>query len=252
MRGLLPSVWLLGAALYTTSIFALTKPFSGDEEWPLPPRVKETVMAKQPLVMTQAVAEPETPLVLTLPAKPKAEPRDEWVQVAFYTTMVRARPSAEAPPLYAYSVGRPLRVIAREGRFVRVQDLGSGKLGWIDEASLAPFSGGYRQPEQRIAEPQIAAVAPPSVIAVEPDTAAAKPASAPVAARKPPPPRSDGIAARKPPPPRSDGIAARMAKETVAAASKRGLFRKRRGVQRVALGGQKGLASMIDRAIRGF
>jgi hypothetical protein len=240
MRGLLPSVWLLGAALYTTSIFALTKPFSGDEEWPLPPRVKETVMAKQPLVMTQAVAEPETPLVLALPAKPKAEPRDEWVQVAFYTTMVRARPSAEAPPLYAYSVGRPLRVIAREGRFVQVQDLGSGKLGWIDEASLAPFSGGYRQPEQRIAEPQIAAVAPPSVIAVEPDTAAAKPASAPVVARKRPP--------------RSDGIAARMAKETVAATepSERGLFRKRRGVQRVALGGQKGLASMIDRAIRGF
>jgi hypothetical protein len=240
MRGLLPSVWLLGAALYTTSIFALTKPFSGDEEWPLPPRVKETVMAKQPLVMTQAVAEPDTPLVLALPATPKAEPRDEWVQVAFYTTMVRARPSAEAPPLYAYSVGRPLRVIAREGRFVQVQDLGSGKLGWIDEASLAPFSGGYRQPEQRIAEPQIAAVAPPSVIAVEPDTAAAKPASAPVVARKRPP--------------RSDGIAARMAKETVAATepSERGLFRKRRGVQRVALGGQKGLASMIDRAIRGF
>ena len=243
MRGLLPSVWLLGAALYTTSILSLTKPFSGDEEWPLPPRVTETVMAKQQRVMTQAVAEPEAPLVLAaLPAKPKAEPRNEWVQVALYTTMVRARPSAEAPPLYAYSVGRPLRVLAREGRFVRVQDLGSGKLGWIDEASLAPFSGGYRQREQRIAEPQIAAVAPPPVVAVEPDAAAAKPTLTPVVARKPQPPRSDGIAAR-------------MAKETVAATepSERGLFRKRRGVQRVALGGrEKGLASMIDRVIRGF
>ena len=244
MRGLLPSVWLLGAALYTASILSLTKPFSGDEAWPLPPRVTETVVAKLPLaVATQAVAEPETPLVLAaLPAKQKSDGRNEWAQVAFYTTVVRAQPSAEAPPLYAYSVGRPLRVLAREGRFVRVQDLGSGKLGWIDEASLAPFSGGYRQREQRIVEPQIAAVAPPPVVAVEPDAAAAKPTLTPVVARKPQPPRSDGIAAR-------------MAKETVAAAdpSERGLFRKRRGVQRAALGGrEKGLASMIDRAIRGF
>jgi hypothetical protein len=244
MRGLLPSVWLLGAALYTASILSLIKPFSSDEEWPLPPRVKETVMAKQPLVMAvQAPAPPEAQLVLAaLPAEPKAERRNEWVQVAGYTTVVRARPSAEAPPLYAYSVGRPLRVIAREGRFVRVQDLGSGKLGWIDEASLVPFSGGYRQREQRIVEPRIAAVVPPPAIAAEPDAAAAKPPVTPVAARKPQPPRSDGIATR-------------TAKETVAAAapSERRLFRKKRAAQRVALGGrEKGLASMIDRAIRGF
>jgi hypothetical protein len=243
MRGLLPSVWLLGAALYTASILSLTKPFSGDEAWPLPPRVNETVVAKLPLaVATQAVAEPETPLVLAaLPAKQKSDPRNEWVQVAFYTTVARAQPSAEAPPLYAYSVGRALRVIALEGRFVRVQDLGSGKLGWIDEASLVPFSGGYRQREQRIVEPQIAAVAPLPAVVAEPDAASAKPAVAPVAVRKPQLPR--------------EAIAARMAKETAVAAepSERGLLRKRRAVQRVALGGrQKGLASMIDRVIRGF
>lgn len=241
MRGLLPSVWLLGAALYTASVISLIKPFSGDEEWPAPPRVNETVVAKLPPAVPLPV---EVPLVqvVALPTEPKAQRRDEWVQVAGYTTMVRARPSVDAPPLYAYAVGRGLRVIGREGRFVRVQDLGSGKLGWIEEASLVPFSGGYRQPEQRVAEPQIAAVASPAVTAPEPGSAEPVSHVAPVAVRKP-------VA------PRNDIIAARLAKETVAAAepSGRGLFRRKRGAQRVALGGrQQGLTSMIDRAIRGF
>lgn len=244
MRGLLPSVWLLGAALYTTSILSLIQPFSGDEDWPAPPPVNETVVAKlPPAVTTQALAQAQAPLVLAaLSAGPKAQRRDEWVQVAGYTTMVRARPAADAPPLYAYAVGRPLRVIGREGRFVRIQDLGSGKLGWIEEASLGPFFGGYRQPAPRIAEPQIAAVAPPPVVTAEPDSAEAAPHVTPAAVKKRQPPRGDAVATR-------------VAKETVATAepSGRGLFRKKRGVQRVALGGrQKGLTSIFDRAIRGF
>ena len=37
MRGLLPSVWLLLAGLYTASLLALIQPFSFDDDWPTPP-----------------------------------------------------------------------------------------------------------------------------------------------------------------------------------------------------------------------
>ena len=65
MRGLLPSVWLLGAALYTASILSLTGPFTGDESWPAPPPVNETVVAKLPPAATlQALPQAQAPLVL--------------------------------------------------------------------------------------------------------------------------------------------------------------------------------------------
>ena len=47
MRGLLPSVWLLLAGLYTASLIALIQPFSFGDDWPPPPR-NETVRAKEP------------------------------------------------------------------------------------------------------------------------------------------------------------------------------------------------------------
>jgi hypothetical protein len=249
MRGLLPSVWLLGAALYTASILSLTSPFAGDESWPAPPPVNETVVAKLPPAITvQALARTQAPLVLAaLTPKPKAEHRPEWVQVAGYTTMVRARPSAEAAPLYAYAVGRPLRVITREGRFVRVQDLGSGKLGWVEESSLVPFFGGYRQRAPRVAEPLVAAVSPEAAPVLQAEAAVEAPVAAPIAAPV--------VVANKAKPPRGDAVAARIAKETATEAEpvERGLFRRKRGVQRVALGGRgSGMAGMIDRAIRGF
>ncbi|MCJ7526508.1 MAG: hypothetical protein MUO37_00105, partial [Methyloceanibacter sp.] len=151
MRGLLPSVWLLLAALYTASILSLIQPFARDEDWPAPPPVNETVRAKQPLaVAPQAAPEQAMPaqqVAFAAPMQPKIGRRDEWVQIAGYTTMVRAQPSATSTVLLAYAVGRPLRVIAREAGFARVQDLGSGQFGWIKETSLAPFTGGYRQRE---------------------------------------------------------------------------------------------------------
>ena len=248
MRGVLPSVWLLGAALYTASILSLAGPFAGDESWPAPHPVNETVVAKLPPAVTlQALAQTQAPLVLAaLTHKPRAEHRTEWVQVAGYTTVVRARPSAEAAPLYAYAVGRPLRVITREGRFVRVQDLGSGKLGWVEESSLVPFCGGYRQRVPRVTEPLVAAATPAATPVLQPEAAAAS-MEAPVA--------TPVIAAKKAKPPRGDALAARMAKETVIEAEpvERGLFRRKRGVEKVALGGRaSGMAGMIDRAIRGF
>lgn len=255
MRGLLPSVWLLGAALYTGSVLSLIDPFSGEERWPAPPPVTETVVAKRSLAVPgQAASHGETaPVHAAVAVKTKLEHHNEWVHVVGYTTMVRSRPSAGAPPLYAYAVGRPLRVIAREGGYARVQDLGSGKLGWIEEVSLAPFFGGYRQREPRITEPVIAAVAPPPATVAAAESPSSPIAETPVTVTKL---RSAVVASKKPRKPRNEAIAARPDGATVASAetgSGRGLFRKKRGMQRVALReGGSSFAGMIERAIRGF
>lgn len=248
MRALLPSVWLVAAALYTASILALVQPFAGEEAWPAPPVINETVVAKLPPEVTvQALTEWPAALVLAAPpATPNAKRRDEWMQIGAYTTVVRAQPSAAAPPLFAYPAGRPFRILAREGAFARVQDLGSGKLGWIEQASLVPFIGGYRQPDPLAAAPLVATVTPQPDIA-EAQLAAVAAAPAPIVPASP--------VVKKAQPPRNDAIAARRAKESLAVAeqAERGLFRKRRAVQRVALGGrERGFAGMIDRAFRGF
>jgi len=252
MRALLPSVGLLGAALYTGSILSLLQPLSGDEDWPSPPVVRETVVAKLPPAVTiQAMPQGRPPLVLAaLPTKAKSERRNEWVQVGAYTTVVRSRPSAEAAPLQAYTAGRALRVLAREGGFVRVQDLGSGQLGWVEAAAIVPFTGGYRQRVAPPAEPQIATVVPPAPVS-QPQVAAVAHPTAPAAVK----PRLGAAGAKKAQHLRDGMLAMRAGKEAVAAMepSERGLFRKRRGVQRVALSGRDtSMTAMIDRAIRGF
>ena len=243
MRGLLPSVWLLAAALYAVSLLSLIQPFSGDDAWPAPPPANETVVVKQALAKAPQPAAPGEALVIlaAVAPEPKIERRNEWVQVAGYTTVVRSRPSSAAPPLLAYSVGRPFLVIAREAGFVRVQDLGSGQLGWIEESSLVPFVGGYRQRE--LVEPQVDAVA-------EPQATVAK---LPVVVAKP---KTYAAAAKKVEQPRNEAVPDRAKKETVAVVETgdRGLSRKKRDrIQRVALGGRStGLAAMVDRAFRGF
>ena len=170
MRGLLASVWLLLAGLYTVSLLALIQPFSRIDDWPTPPPLNETVRAKEPRpVALQSPAEAAAPsfqlVSLAAPVPPKnVERHDEWVQIAGYTTVVRAEPTTASPVLFAYAAGRPLRVIAREGGFARVQDLGSGQYGWVKESALAPFTGGYRQREDMAPQPQVvASVAPASV-----------------------------------------------------------------------------------------
>jgi hypothetical protein len=248
----------LGAALYTALTLFLSRPVI--EDWPLPRQVHETAVTKQPAKSARLVFADEA-LAVFAPAEPvppvkfqpKAAWHNEWVQIAAYTTVGRLRPSATSPVLFAYAVGRPLRVIAREDGFVRVQDLGSGQLGWVSEASLAPFTGGYRQPEQRVTEPVVAAVAPPATVAAVdlPATVAALDSVAPVTpvAVKPATPAAGKKAAQ----PRS---AAKSSKETVAAAepAPRGLFRRKRNqVQHVALGSEgSGVAAIMQRALGRF
>jgi hypothetical protein len=240
MRALLPSVWLLGAALYTALILFLSQP--AIEAWPLPPRVNETVVAKQPPKSAGLVFKDEAKVALAasaLAAEARAAWRDEWVQIAGYTTVGRVHPSSAAPVLFAYSVGRPLRVLAREDGFIRVQDLGSGQLGWVRENSVAPFTGGYRLPEQRVAEPVVAAI--------EPDQTVAKPDVSAVVTP---------VAVKRVPQPRTPAVAANLPQETVAATepAPRGLFRRRRNqVQHVALDNQgSGVAAIMQRALSRF
>ena len=103
--------------------------------------------------------------VARAPAAPKGvERQDEWVQIGGYTTVVRAEPTTAAPVLFAYTPGRPLRVIAREGGFAHVQDLGSGQYGWVKESALAPFTGGDRQREDVAPQPQVVASAAPASV----------------------------------------------------------------------------------------
>jgi hypothetical protein len=171
--------------------------------------------------------------------EPQAPWRDEWAQIAGYTTVGRLHPASTSPVLFAYSVGRPLRVISREGGFARVQDLGSGQLGWVREASVAPFTGGYRVPERRVTEPLVAAV--------EPDATVAKPEVAVVVTP---------VAVKKAPQPRQPAVAAKPSQQTEAPTepAPRGLFRKRRNqVQNVALDNQDtGVAAIMQRALSRF
>ncbi len=168
MRGLLASVWLLLAGLYTVSLLALIQPFSRIDDWPTPPPINETVRAKEPRPVAlrspaEAAASSFQLVSLAAPIAPKnVERHDEWVQIAGYTTVVRAEPTTASPVLFAYAAGRPLRVIAREGGFARVQDLGSGQYGWVKDSALAPFTGSHRQRKDVAPEPQLVASAAPA------------------------------------------------------------------------------------------
>ena len=155
-----------------------------------------------------------------------------------YTTVGRVEPTPLAGTIRLFA-GRPLRVIAREDGFVRVQDLGSGQLGWVKESGARSVCR-RRSPARGCAHSAevVASAAPASV----PEQVAAPTAVAPQAVA--PPARvakAVVVAARKRRPPRSDAAAARPDKETVVAAAEpeqRGLFGFRRNrPQRVALSG---------------
>ena len=213
--------------------------------------------AKEPghaalLPSTEAVAASLQRVSLVPALAPKGvERQDQWARIGGYTTVARAEPTTIAPVLFAYTPGRPLRVIAREGGFAHVQDLGSGQYGWVKESALAPLTGGDRQREDVAPQPQVLASAAPASL---PEQVAAPPAVVPQAVAPPAPAaKAVVVAARKlrPPAQRCRGRAAR--KETVVAAAEpeqRGLFGFRRNrPQRIALSGNdSGFAGIINRA----
>ncbi len=170
MSRFLVCVWLAGAVLYTAATLLLAQSLQGHGMSP-DLAVNETVRAKHPFAK-------EVILPLTLPPEAATKRRIEWVQAARYMAVVRAQPSAASPVLFASTYGRPLRVIGREADFVRVQDLGSGQLGWIEARAISRYVGGYRQrevtPAVVVAGSQVSSEATPQamLVATAPEAAA--------------------------------------------------------------------------------
>ena len=236
MQRFLPSFWLLGAAVYAAAALLLDHSLYADAL--LAQAARETVRAKQ--IATVATTSSGVPSQLTaslgatatLSIKPH---RNEWVQVAGYTTVVHARPSPSSPVISAYPAGQQLRVLTREAGFARVQDLASGHLGWIEESSLAPTMRGYRVREMVPPEPQVAVVEP----APQPHAAALGPVKIAVAPAPQPPRRT---------------LTLPVAETAVQQESEGGFFRKRRGQpELIAAQARRGdLPGLVQRAFSGY
>jgi hypothetical protein len=167
------SFFLIGAVIYTALLLLAAQPRSDVVLVPVHPW-NETVKAKQPLMRsaqsvilqvarssvvlqlirdavqhvaektsTQDTASDETTGSLPPLSRPALHNlrEGEWAEVVGYMAIARAEPKESAPVLAGYPVGQPFRVIGRKGTFIRVQDLRSGQLGWIDQTSLAHYSG---------------------------------------------------------------------------------------------------------------
>jgi hypothetical protein len=253
----LPSLWLLAAAFFAGATLLLNHSLYADALL-AQAAAHETVRAKEPLLISPEAANRLGLLALPVPnpvraAREAAAPlahRKEWVQVSAYTTVVHAQPSASSPVIFAYPIGQQFRVIAREGGFARVQDLGSGQLGWIQESSLTPLIRGYRVREIAPSAPQIA------------DAASSAPQ---VAMAEPSPPRSEtlirpvklaAVPALQP----SRHAPMMLAPETVPVsesapeeAGRGGLFKQRGQAQFIAARGRGGeLAGLVQRAFSGY
>ncbi|MFZ2019083.1 MAG: SH3 domain-containing protein [Methyloceanibacter sp.] len=183
MNRLLPSLWLLGAVLYAAATLLLTQPFLDRGSASLA-ATHETIVAKQP-----EPASPKLPLVSPGELEPTQTsnvtwPHNEWVEIVGYTAVVRADPSDSSRVLTAYPIGHALRVIERKGDFARIQDLGSGHLGWVAASSIAAFVPGYREREEPIAPRPLVAVAQSQPSALPPKASQSSHGAAPVRPRQ--------------------------------------------------------------------
>lgn len=178
----LSSSWLFGAILYAAGTLLFVQPFgAGTESGSLIIPINETIEAKQP---------PAGDARAALPPLPRPEighfRLGQLVQVARYTAVLRDVPGS-GHVLAGSPVGEPFRVIALNGDFARVQDLGSGQFGWMRKSDLTPYTDGYG-PRGVTLAPLVAAATPtatPSPVA-EQKVAAAVPAQAVPAAQQRP------------------------------------------------------------------
>jgi hypothetical protein len=188
MDRILPSFWLLGAVLYAAAALFLTQPFVDMSSGSLA-ATHETVVAKQVPALEPISVSPTVPVLDNVSVTEQgsmepsnnavSHPRNEWVAIVGYTTVVRAEPSLSAPVLTAYPIGHALRVVEREGDFARIQDLSSGHLGWVAASSIVAYVPGYREREvplfpTMVTETQTNVVAPKAMTpkVVQPSTAA--------------------------------------------------------------------------------
>jgi len=62
----------------------------------------------------------------------------ELAAIGTNAAVIRVAPSATAAQLFAFPLGRRVRVGERENGFAEIEDLGSGEVGWVEEAALGP------------------------------------------------------------------------------------------------------------------
>jgi hypothetical protein len=131
----------------------------------------------------------------------ESEPVDDGTGEILITTRqspIYGSPSASASVLYAFPAGRRLRVVGREGDFVRIKDVQSGATGWADARTLAPSSAAAANTPTALSTPS--ASAEPSTDGSEAPTASV-PAAESQPAAVPPKPKSSATqrAATRPP-----------------------------------------------------
>jgi len=199
MARFLPPLWLFGAVLYTAGTLLLVQPFqAGTESGALIIPINETLKAKQPPPADLQTGLPAAAAAKSdLPPLPRPKIGDfhlgQWVQVAHYTAVLHARPGA-ADVLGGSPVGEPFRVVALDGDYARVQDLGSGQFGWMRRSDLTPYTDGYG-PRGVTLAPLVAAAIPPKASPVaEQKIATAIPAQPAPSARRQPEPSTLGPA----------------------------------------------------------
>ena len=73
------------------------------------------------------------------PGDPQEAPQ-EWVQVLVSGAGMHGTASEDAPALFVFPYGRPLRVVSRYGNWVEVTDPQSAATGWMKAQYLAPMA----------------------------------------------------------------------------------------------------------------
>ena len=136
-----------------------------------------------PPTETDTSANQNSKPVMGVPLPPDS-PLAGKVLVSKQPVQVLSEPNPAASPLYSLPMGRPFRAVAKQGNYLRIQDVNSGAGGWIEEAALAPAPAQKRAVEATPASPAPVASpsAAPSHTAPKPPVSSSSPTSRTTAA----------------------------------------------------------------------
>ncbi len=142
-----------------------------------------TTVAVAPPTETDTSATQNSKRVMGIPLPPDS-PLAGKVLVSKQPVQVLSEPNPAASPLYSLPMGRPFRAVAKQGNYLRIQDVNSGAGGWIEEAALAPAPAQKRAVEATPASPAPVASpsAAPSHTAPKPPVSSSSPTSRTTAA----------------------------------------------------------------------
>jgi len=115
-----------------------------------------TTVAVAPPAETDTSANQDSKRVMGVPLPPDS-PLAGRVLVSKQPVQVLSEPNPAASPLYSLPMGRPFRAVAKQGNYLRIQDVNSGAGGWIEEAALAPAPAQNRAVEATPGSPAPAA-----------------------------------------------------------------------------------------------